>query len=291
LDEAIVKAPEGFLAHTDPDNGGLIILPEFDGSGKNAIGARTKSYGNGYTSGQYGTYINGVWTPSNAWQGHGAGWDDEEWQTASESFVKPTTVTPPRTHPAPTAYERVWVRGDKENPKVGDRRRYCTASGEEFYEVCISACGVKGAPGTWSLLLSDGTPVSDRNRAIPVGPITPVVDTSPQRQLELVDPFDDPTDAGGGSHDPLDDVEDAIDMINALRDSNDEEDEFKFGFAQIGDYIAVRKSMFDGGEGVLVGKVIGYDNHSQELLINWRDCRIAHDSFYEVLGSSAVTTH
>lgn len=254
----VIKAPEGFLAHTDPDNGGIIVLPEFDGSGKDAIGARSWRRTNGYVHG--GMY--------------GYDWEDEAWRGASARFTTPSLPIAGNTTRTPQAYERIWISGDKKNPKVGDRRKYCTASGEWFIEVCISSSGIEGAPGTWSLLLNGG----DRTvSGMQVEPIE-VTHTPDKRPVEMVDPFDD------------DDVLDTIEEIEALRSGGDDDDEFKYGFAQEGDLIAIRKAMFDGGEGVLVGKVIGIDEQSKELMVDFRAARIAHDAYYEVIGQFAPTS-
>jgi hypothetical protein len=248
----VIKAPEGFLAHTDPDNGGLTVLPTFDGSGKDAIGAR-KYAGRGYVHG---------------------GWDSDEaeaWQLAAGRYGNNTYVARPsnstipgNTTPTVEPYKRVWISGDSKNPKVGDRRKYCTTAGDWHTEVCISSSGVEGTPGTWSLLFA------------PTEHTKPVeVTHTPRTPMELVDPFDD-----------VDDVLDTIEEIESIRDANDE-DEQRYGFAQPGDLIAIKKSFFDGGEGVLVGKVLGIDTQSKELMVEFRVARIAHDAYYEVIGEFA----
>lgn len=224
-------APEGFLAHTNPDDGGLTILPTFDGSGTGAIGARrTRSVG--------------------VWKGHNYGqWDDdkEAWEVAHLLGTASKKIE----NPAP--WERVMISGDAANPKVGDRRKYRTGSGTWLYEICTK---VEDGLVTWNALYNANTD----HESTMHGPVEPPDEPV---QGELVIDDDDPYDF---------------------------DDEFAYGGdAHIGSWIAIPKDLFDGGEGSLIGEVIGMDPISGDLFVDFRGTRIDHGAFYQVLNDTKET--
>lgn len=107
-------APEGFLAHTNPE-GGLTIMPAFDGRGSTAIGSRPPRTTIIHAGGSYG-----------GWKGHG--WDDDGYSNW------PNYQT---------------ISGDPAHPKIGDRRKYLSSAGITRTEVCTSV-----KPKIWTQLVA-----------------------------------------------------------------------------------------------------------------------------------------
>lgn len=254
-DANVIKAPEGFLAHTDPDNGGLIVLPEFDGSGTDAIGART-------------------YKGKNNWGGHFGG---EEWEYASRTYggYTPATSSAPNTTsrtsvPGAKAYERVTISGDPKNPKVGDRRRYFDSAGVIHTEVCISSSGVTGSPGTWSLAVGADSP-----RPVPPVHNTAIAPINGRLPVDVIDPFDE-----------ADEIVDA-EMLDDLAGLDDDAYWTTQGFPQVGDVIRIPKDRFHGGVGGVYGKVLDYDAHDGTITVDFFEAVIDVFADYEI-GTNGV---
>jgi hypothetical protein len=245
-DPHIEMAPEGFLAHTDPVNGGLIVLDKFDGSGKDAIGHR----------------------PAKAWQSYG-GWDGaEEWENAhwtrnnkTTTPSAPSTPSTPYTNgipisqlcsgplqpgDRPTVYKRYCVTGDFWNPKPGDRQKYIDASNHWHTETCIDGGGGRST-ARWSLLIGE-TPKDE------------------PRQLQLTSALAELP----GTADVFDD---------------DVDDEFCYGNADVGDMICIAKDFFDGGPGHLAGEVLRISADGKDLTVQFRAAVISRDAFYSIAYS------
>jgi hypothetical protein len=127
-DPVVNAAPEGWLACTDPD-GGLTVLPQFDGSGEKAIGHRKKVVWTG-------TYNGGT-----GWEGTG-GYNPYQPHKKANANVARTAA---ERAALPTPFTRIQITGIKASPKVGDTRKFIDDKGEWIYEECSAT-----SPPTWA---------------------------------------------------------------------------------------------------------------------------------------------
>lgn len=137
-------APEGFLAHTNIE-GGLTVMPAFDGSGTTAIGgrpARTTIIHAGSVQG---------WKGHNQHSGSYGSWDDDAW--TSQDAINYQTIS-----------------GDPAHPKIGDRRKYLSSAGITRTETCTSV-----KPRIWTQLVEPAIQVGGM-AMISTGDNSPKVD-------------------------------------------------------------------------------------------------------------------
>lgn len=257
----VIEAKEGFLACTDPDQGGITVLPPFDGSGKNAIGVR--KYKTSISTGEDWEYAAARFHTTYGYQAT---------PTAPVNPYRPPAATKPTADPAPAdprPYERVQLTGTKGAPKVGDRRKYLTEGGQWVQEACTK---VEEGLVVWQMLIDPSTPHERlgvheyQERRFGSAIQTPPVEVEPAL------PFDEPEET-------------AADVLNRIERRRFIDDT---GYAQVGDTIFIDKVMFDGGTGSLVGKVVGYDETNRELVVEWRPSRLHIEAVYDVAG---VTTY
>jgi hypothetical protein len=288
----IITAQEGFLAHTDPDEGGLIVEPKFDGSGKEAIGARTWRAGNTYShAGMYG-----------------GGWDNDDWE-----WQRAANANKDKDKSKPTPNVRIQISGDKANPKVGDRRRYITREGEWIYESCTSV-----SPPCWAQLheskvglahpTSPGNDPKDAPGRV-VSVMTQFIDgqmvktetlangnkliTTRQEPVSTATVGRKPIVVDGDGTAERDDFstngvvlpfDQTIDPDLVDEDCFIESSDVRYGFANVGDLICLPKSLVGGSTyGGIIGIVTDIDEGSQELHVEWRPGRLDIHAEYEVL--------
>lgn len=285
----VVTVKDGFLAHTDPDNGGLIVLPTFDGSGKDAPGARSwkgnqascngYSYGDGgwedYTGGRYGVHRPG-------------------------SNVTPIRSQSPKD---PLPYERVTITGDPKNPKVGDRRKYLNNAKNWVFEICSAS-----SPQCWAQLseekarrLGEADYPKAPAPSQTVSVVTEIVDGQQVRtetlasgqKLITTKPVETATGStatvGSGSRDdgvaqvvvpPFGDA--AGSAANSVWDGRPANSDVKL--AREGDLIGLDKELFgDNSRGAIIGIVDSIDDKTDEMLVNWRNGRLSLYADYSVL--------